>query len=341
MSFDPNAAAASDSGIYGLPHGAAEAKVHVLPVPFDATTSYRDGTRHGPQAVLEASRQVDLFDLRNGKFYERGIFMLPIPQQILTLSDETRAFAEPVLDAGGVDANEPDLVAAAKAVNDRCANLNDIVYNQAKTILAQDKLLVTLGGDHATPFGSIRAVAERFPGVGILHLDAHADLRHQYEGFVWSHASIMDNVILRLPNVAKLVQVGIRDFCEQEYEAIRGSKNRIVTHFDQDVQDKLARGVTFESIVDSIVAELPTHVYLSWDIDGLDPALCPTTGTPVPGGLSFHQAICLLEGLIRARKRIVGLDLCEVAPGANSEWDANVAARLLYKMIGYSLRTQG
>lgn len=339
MSFDPNAAATADSGIYGLPHTAEQAKVHILPVPFDATTSYRDGTRHGPAALLEASKQVDLFDLRNGKFYEQGIHMLPIPASILALSEETRTFAQPVIDAGGVDPDQPELVAAAKATNERCAQLNDMVYNQARSIVAADKLLAVVGGDHAVPFGAIRAVAERYPGVGILHLDAHADLRREYEGFVWSHASIMDNVMRRLPNVGKLVQVGIRDFCEQEFDDIRGSQGRIVTHFDQDMNDKLARGIPYEKIVDEIVSALPQHVYLSWDIDGLDPALCPSTGTPVPGGLSFHQAVGLLEGIVRARKRIVGLDLVEVAPSADSEWDANVAARLLYKMIGYALRT--
>lgn len=336
--FDPNAAAGADSGIYGLPHTASEAFVHVLPVPFDATTSYRDGTRHGPAALLEASKQVDLFDLRNGKFYERGIFMQPVSETILALSEETRRFAQPVIDAGGVDESDAALVKAAAETNQRCSRLNDWVYDEAKKILDAGKFLVTVGGDHAVPFGSIRAVAERYPGVGVLHLDAHADLRREYEGFAWSHASIMDNVMRHIPKVGKLVQVGIRDFCEQEYELVRGSNGRIVTHFDLDVQEKLSRGTAYEAIVDEIVAGLPAHVYLSWDIDGLDPTLCPNTGTPVPGGLSFAQAVLLLEGLVRAKKRIVGLDLCEVAPGADSEWDANVGARLLYKMIGAALR---
>jgi agmatinase len=214
--------------------------------------------------------------------------------------------------------------------------VNDWVYEKTTTLLAAGKMPVTLGGDHSVPFGAMRAYAEKYPGLGILHLDAHADLREAYEGFTWSHASIFHNVMTKIDGVARLVQVGVRDLGAAEWRMIEASEGRIVTFFDPDLAAQKETGKPWAALADHIVSHLPETVYLSWDIDGLDPTLCPSTGTPVPGGLSWNEAIGLLRALVRARKRIVGLDLCEVAPG-ESEWDANVGARLLYKMIGFAL----
>jgi agmatinase len=226
-----------------------------------------------------------------------------------------------------------------KRVNEYGDAVNEWVYATAKSLLDAGKMAVTLGGDHSVPFGAIRAYAERYPGLGILHLDAHADLRDAYEGYTWSHASIFHNVMTKIGGVARLVQVGVRDLGAAESRMIETSQGRIVTFFDPDLAARKEQGTAWSAIADEIVAALPQTVYLSWDIDGLDPTLCPSTGTPVPGGLSWNEAIGLLRAIVRAKKRIVGLDLCEVAPG-ETEWDANVGARLLYKMIGFALLTQ-
>jgi agmatinase len=335
--FDPDAAASGESGMYGLPYTAAEARVVVIPVPYEATTSYGGGTSGGPAAVYEASKQVDLHDHETGRPYAAGIAMLDLPKKIVRWNREAKALAAPVIAQGG--ANDRKTRAAVAKVNAISESVNDWVYAETQSLLAAEKMPVVLGGDHAVPFGAIRAYAERYPGLGILHLDAHADLRDAYEGFTWSHASIFHNVMTRLPNVARLVQVGVRDLGESENRMIADSNGRIVTFFDSDVAARKDDGTPFARIADEIVAALPQDVYLSWDIDGLDPTLCPGTGTPVPGGLSWNEAIALLRAVRRAGKRIVGLDLCEVAPG-ESEWDANVGARLLYKMIGFALLTQ-
>jgi agmatinase len=327
--FDPDAAAGAGSGIYGLPFTAEESHVVVVPVPFEATTSYGGGTSGGPAAVFEASKQVDLFDHETGRPYEAGIAMLPIPKKIARWNAEGKKIAA---------AGRKKRAAAAK-VNDLSARMNDWVYAQTDALLDAGKMAVILGGDHSVPFGAIRAYAERHPGLGILHVDAHADLRDAYEGFTWSHASIFHNVMTRIDGVAKLVQAGVRDLGVAESEMITRSKGRIVTFFDSDVASRKERGEPFAAIADEIVAALPNDIYLSWDIDGLDPTLCPGTGTPVPGGLSWNEAIGLLRAIRRSGKRIVGLDLCEVSPG-ETEWDANVGARLLYKMIGFALLTQ-
>src|SRR4051812_17527202 len=329
--FDPNAPALPDSGIFGLNTPVAAARVVLIPVPFEATTSYGGGTANGPRAIFEASKQVDLFDLDTGKPYEVGIAMLDEPAEVRRWNDVAKALAAPIIAAAAVG----DHSVALKGVNERCEKMNEWVYQTTKKLLAQGKTAGLLGGDHSTPFGCIRAHGEKYPGMGVLHLDAHADLRDAYEGFTWSHASIMFNVAKKLPQVGKLVQVGIRDFGEAEYQLIQDSDGRIETFFDANLSRSKLDGMAWSELVDNMVNVLPQQVYLSWDIDGLDPTLCPNTGTPVPGGLSFHEVLALLEGLARSGKKIVGFDLNEVSPG-DTEWDGNVAARLLYKMIGWT-----
>ena len=340
--FDPGAAASADSGIFGLPHGAAEAKVIVVPVPFAATTSYGGGAEKGPEAVLRASRQVDLFDRETGRAYEAGIHMLAVPADIVAWNDEGRALAERVIAAGGDVDGDAELGRALARVNELSAKVNDSVHATVKEQLARKKLVALVGGDHATPFGAILAHAESFPGLGILHVDAHADLRDAYEGFTYSHASVMFNVMTRIPQVSRLVQVGIRDFSEAEATMGERSGGRIVTHYDADLSAKANDGEPWSKQIARIVGDLPKQVYVSFDIDGLDPTLCPHTGTPVPGGLSFNQASSLVGAVARSGRTIVGVDVNEIVPGPEGdEWDGNVGARILYKLIGWMLVSQG
>jgi agmatinase len=335
--FDPDAASLSGSGIYGLPFTADDARVVIIPVPYEATTSYGGGTSKAPAAVFEASKQVDLFDRETGRPYEAGIAMLDIPKEIVRWNEKASRIAASVIKKGG--AVDRATRKAAAEVNEISEAVNDWVYEKTRALLVAGKMPVVLGGDHSVPFGAILAYAETHPNLGILHLDAHADLRAAYEGFTWSHASIFHNVITRVGGVDKLVQVGVRDLSNAESAMIEASEGRIVTFFDSDLAARKEEGSTWAEIADGIAGALPMDVYLSWDIDGLDPTLCPSTGTPVPGGLSWNEAIGLLRALRRAGKRIVGLDLCEVSPG-QTEWDANVGARLLYKMIGFALRKE-
>lgn len=341
MDFDPSAPALPGSGIFGLPHGEAEARVVVVPVPFEATTSYGGGAARGPQAILEASRQVDLFDVETGRPYEAGIHMLPVPEAIVALDARARADAAPVIEAGGVEDGRPELAAAAARVNAASAEVNAWVEREVSRLLAAEKLVGVVGGDHSVAYGSIAAHARAFPGLGVLHLDAHADLRLAFEGFEHSHASVLYNVMERAAGVARLVQVGVRDVSEEEVAYAESSGGRVVTHHDALLAAARFEGETWAAQVRRIVDALPGDVYLTFDIDGLDPALCPHTGTPVPGGLSFQEACALVAGVVRSGRRIVGFDLVEVAPGAAGDsWDGNVGARLLYKMIGWALRSR-
>jgi agmatinase len=335
--FDPNAPA-NAGGIFGLLDLPQDSRVVLLPVPWEATVSYGSGTAEGPSAILRASRQVDLLDRDTGKPYESGIAMLPISETVRAWSDEAKALAATVIENGGAQ-GDPQLAMNLDRVNDLGRLLNGWVANETRAWLQCDKIVGIVGGDHSVPLGAIAAIADQYPGLGILHIDAHADLRVAYEGFTFSHASIMDNVIREVPTVSKLVQVGVRDYCEQEDEAIRGSAGRIRTFFESDVRRELLDAGSWRRVCNRIVAELPETNYISFDIDGLDPALCPNTGTPVPGGLSFAEMVVLLRTLVDSGRTIVGFDLVETAPDPTraTEWDGNVAARVLYKLIGFAL----
>ena len=342
--FDPDAAATGD-GLFGLSTSADDARIVVIPVPFDATTSYRPGTAAGPAAVLEASKQVDLEDLQYGAIWKAGIAMLPISREIAALSKKARAAAEPIIKAGGaVEGNRAHAKALA-AVNDASEAVHGFVAGETARILDRGAIPALLGGDHASPFGLIAELAERHPGMGILQIDAHADLRAEFEGFRWSHASIFHNVMTKLPKVARLVQVGIRDFGSRERAFVAQSKGRVRCFYDQDLRDRQfaggARG-SWSAVAKDIVKALPKDVYISFDIDGLTSEHCPHTGTPVPGGLGFAEVAHLLATLAKSGRRVVGFDLCEVSPGApGDEWDANVGARVLYKLLGCTAKSRG
>ena len=339
-SFDPDAAAAGP-GLFGLQSTPEDAGLVVIPVPFDATTSYRAGTARGPAAIVEASRQVDLLDREYGPTWQAGIAMLPIPARLAALSRSARRAALPILEAGGAESGNKAHARALATVNAAGETVNAWVRKQAAAALDRGAMAAVLGGDHASPFGLIAELAARHPGIGILHVDAHADLREAYEGFAWSHASIFHNVMTRLPAVKKLVQVGIRDFGSREAAMIESSKSRIETFFEADARRQLLSGTSWDALCRRIVGRLPERVYVSFDIDGLSPELCPHTGTPVPGGLSFAECCHLLRVLAESGKQVVGFDLCEVAPGPRGdEWDANVGARVLYKLMGCAVASQ-
>lgn len=334
MTFDPDAAAKPGSGIFGLSTTRDDAKVVLILVPFDATTSYARGTAKGPDAILRASAQVDLYDLRFGRVYETGFFMEKPNPAIRRLSASAGVIARRLIARGGADLSRPADRAAAAKVDRACEQVNAIVERSVQRVLDEGKLPALVGGEHAVSLGALNALARRYGEFGILQVDAHMDLRQAFEGFTYSHASIMHNALTRLPQIVKLVQVGIRDFGERELQFASAQAPRVATHYDEHWAERLMEGTRFSDLCRMALEPLPQHVYLSFDIDGLDPALCPHTGTPVPGGLSFHQASLLIDALRTSGRRVIGFDLVEVAPGRPSdpEWDANVGARLLYKL---------
>ncbi|MDR2937700.1 MAG: agmatinase family protein [Prevotellaceae bacterium] len=341
MNFNPNSIGIPNGSYFALPQ-ASNAALTLIPVPWDVTTSYRAGTAGGPQAILDASAQVDLFDLENGEAWKNGIGTLPESDKIRKLGQSARKDAEAVIALleEGEEEDSAKLKPYLLRVNNASRELNDWVYKQAKNQLHDAKLVGLVGGDHSVPLGLVKALSEVHSDFGLLHIDAHADLRQAYEGFEFSHASIMYNTLQHVPQVSALVQVGIRDLCTDEAE-LAAANERVHQFNDYALNAALLNGKTWAQLCGEILAKLPQKVYISFDIDGLSPDLCPNTGTPVPGGLSFHQACFLINELVKLGKTIIGFDLCEVSPAADgSEWDATVGARVLYKLCGYCIRSQ-
>lgn len=325
--------------IYGLDSTESKSKVVYLPVPWDATTSYGKGAHLGPQAIRKASIQQDLYDREVERPDAPGLFMREISSEILEKNKKARKAAEKVMSEfhQGKTASK-DLA----SVNDLSHSLNQWVYEQTRSLLSQDKIVGVVGGDHSVPLGAFQAAGEKYSEFGILHFDAHLDLRNAYMGFHSSHASIMHNALTHVSSLKKLVQVGIRDFCEEELDFARSQKDRVSIFFDADLSKRKFQGEPWKKISQEIISPLPEKVWISFDIDGLDPKLCPHTGTPVPGGLEFQEAVYLFRELVESGRQIIGFDLVEVAPGPdpNDEWDANVGMRMLYKLSAWALASQ-
>lgn len=330
-SYNPSGVGSSDS-LYGLPFNFEESKVIILPVPWDVTVSYGYGTHEAPERILEASAQVDLYDFDNPDAWESGIYMLDISEEIKASSHMNRAKASEIIkyqEKGGNVLENAVLKQNLQEVNEASAEMNKWVFEQCTAIINRDKIVGLLGGDHSTPLGYLTALANKYENFGILQIDAHADLRNAYEGFTYSHASIMYNALNEIKNISKLIQVGVRDICHEEVDFINNSKGRVVAYFDPFLKEQAYLGKHWNSICEHIIKDLPQHVYISYDIDGLDPKLCPGTGTPVAGGLEVEMVNYLIGKVKESGRKIIGFDLVEVG---TSEWDANVGARVLYKL---------
>jgi len=332
--FDPNSVGNPSNNIFGLPFTEEEAVLVILPVPWEVTVSYKAGTARAPENMCKASVQVDLIDadIKNG--WKKGFYMRDVDRKILLKSDYLRKEAELFINyisrGENVEANK-FMTKTLKEVNAGSNFLNNWVYEQTKELLEKNKLVGLLGGDHSTPLGYFKAIAEKYGEFGIIQIDAHCDLREAFENFTYSHASIMYNALTEIPQLVKLVQVGVRDYSESECEYIINSNKRVITYFDKDIKERMFEGDTWKKITDEIVKHLPDNVFISFDIDGLDPKLCPNTGTPVQGGFETEQVFYLFKKILQSGRKLVGFDLNEVGI-SNNEWDENVGARVLFKL---------
>ncbi len=317
----------ADAGLFGATIPQDAAAINIIGVPWDVTTSFAPGTHAACEALRFASHQLDLEDAFFGKVYRTGISYEILPE-VLDWNKKLRVKAERAISAleSGRVADPSDL----GAVNEASDQLNELVYRKVQKVLRSGKKIGILGGDHSVPFGCLKALGEQH-NFGVLHIDAHHDLRKAYEGFHHSHASIFYNVLNEVPAVEKLVSVAIRDFSHEEKSYAAEQKSRIRTFYDEELVSHKMHGRTWDDQAAEIIAALPSKVYVSIDIDGLDQVYCPNTGTPVPGGLTFHEACYLIQRLAKSGKDVVGFDLVEV--GAEP-WDVNVGARLLYKLCG-------
>jgi agmatinase len=272
------------------------ARVVVVPVPFDGTTCYRPGTREGPQAIIDASRNLELYDpeLRRSP-YHVGIHTLR----------------------------------AVEIVQGNAAGMVERVEQVTTALLEREKFVVTLGGDHLTSIGVVRAFAKRYPAMSILQIDAHADLREEYEGSALSSATIMRRALDVCPRTA---QVGIRSLSEPEARLVE--ERRLPMWLASEIHRQTLQGK--RKWIEEVVAQLADDVYVTIDIDAFDPSLVPGTGTPEPGGLGWYDVVDLLAA-VTERKRVVGFDVVELSPLVEGHVSPVVAAKLVYKLIGMAV----
>lgn len=269
------------------------ARVLILPVSYEGTVSYGTGTGAGAMAIVDASRNMELYEEEtDAEVYKVGI--------------HTLAEFEP--------RSTPDVMMAD-------------LYEHSSKLLESDKFLCMIGGEHSVSAPIIKAHHEKYENLSVLQIDAHADLRDSYDGTEHSHASIMARVVkdLKIPSV----QVGIRSISGDEARALKeGLPTKIF--WARDIVGKT-------DWIDDAVNSLTENVYLTIDIDGLDPSLVPTTGTPEPGGLGWYETLTLIRKLAE-KKRVVGMDLVEYSYNEGYDSPAFLCAKLIYKSLAYIFR---
>jgi agmatinase len=326
--YDPNGIGKNNGNFLGLPEVDRPA-VEFLAVPFAVTVSYGGGTQDGPENVLIASTQLDASLPGLERPWELGFAWKTVGGDWRGKHAEARHYAELImeyLEAG--EALSAEQLDRQKMIEELGESVRQSVAGEVTRCFDEGSFPVLVGGEHAVSLGCYDAAAKK-GDFGILQLDAHMDLREAYEGFKYSHASVMYNAIKEIPRLQTLVQVGIRDWCPAEAELVERSEGRIQVWYDHEMQAQALAGEAFAKTIQPILAALPQRVWISFDIDGLDPSLCAHTGTPVPGGLSFAQALHLCLAVLDSGREIIGLDMVEVA-GQPHEFEGAVAARLMY-----------
>lgn len=327
VDFDPSNVGVHNGNFFGFPYTIEESEIVFIAIPWDVTVSFRSGTHLAPKAILAASTQLDFFDFEINHAWKKKMATAPYSDELELYNNDVRAYSEKIIKS--LEAGEPleNLQQDISIVNKACDSLNKLVYRKTKALLDQNKRIGLVGGDHSVPLGYLQALSEKYEQFGILHIDAHADLREGYEGFDFSHASIMNHA-LKLNAVSKLVQVAIRDvsYVEMEYAT---SDARVVQFHDHLLKKNMFEGTSWKDQCSEIISTLPHHVYISMDIDGMSPECCPSTGTPVPGGLSFNQVVYLVQKLRASGRKIIGFDMCECG---EDEYDAIIGAQLLFKL---------
>jgi agmatinase len=267
-----------------------QARVVILPVPYDSTSEWRSGSRYGPQAIVDASQYLELYDLElDREIYKVGICTLPE--------------VEPVL------GSPQDMI--------------DRIYQISKGLIQKGKFIVLLGGEHSLSLGAARAFKEAFPKLSVLQLDAHADLRDQYLGTKYGQACVMRRIF----ELCSVCQVGVRSLSWEEKQFL--TQNRLTPLYMRDLASNTAS-------LGQVVNSLSDDVYITIDVDVLDPSIMPGVGTPEPDGMSWRQVWDVLKS-VALRKRVVGFDVMEFCPAEGPASCAFLLAKLAYRLIGYAV----
>ncbi|MBQ2365284.1 MAG: arginase family protein [Alistipes sp.] len=339
--FNPNGVIPDNGNYFGFPVEPNDAALVLLSAPWDATTSMRVGSSYAPDAIIEASRRIDLYDPVSPDSWRKGVATAPIDYTIQDLSLNLHSDAERVMklhDELGMSVLENIIYTRSlRRVNEGMAEMNKNIYAQSAEWVNKGKIVGLVGGDQSTSYGLVKAIGQKYGEFGMLHIDSKVNLRDKFCGFDFSYASIMHDLLRDVEQIKSLVSVGVREFSPIEWQ--RAQENERVKLFTgQQIWSSHFEGVNWSTICNQIIAELPEKVYIALDIDGLTMDCSPHTGTIISGGLRFPEVVYLLDKLVNSGRQIVGFDLSGVVPCHNDKVDALVAARLLFKMCGISLK---
>ncbi len=335
--FDPSGVGNITNNIFGLPFEVSESKLVFIPVPWDVTVTNSAGTSKGPLNIFQNSFQIDLYDPLVPNAWKQGMAMERIDPVTSTRNDEVRKKAERViryLESGASIEDNNQIQHLIEHVNQTCESLMLDIEKKCLQYIENDQIPFIVGGDHSVSLGLIRALARK-ESFGILQIDAHADMRIAYQGFEYSHASIMHHA-LNTEDVSQIVQVGIRELCSEEVQVISRNHKTVKTFFDHDLHQRMYEGEVWSDICHDIIDMLPDNIYVTFDVDGMEPAWCPGTGTPVPGGLSYNHVMHLLATAFNAGKRFIGADLVETGP---TQLDGIISTRILYRLAGMMIKS--
>jgi agmatinase len=345
-SFNPESVGQKgEDYLFGMPP-AEHPAVQVFGLPWDLSSSFRRGSAKSPKAIQELSDQIDLYDPNFPGAWKAGFALKhlddhdfwPDQNQIHSLRDKLSAHREQL--EGGGAGNEK----TQQEINQITHQIHLRLKDLTTSCLEADQIPAILGGDHSCPLGAYQAALGKYPDLAIIQIDAHADLRPAYEGLEHSHASIMHNALES--GLSQLKIVGLREASPAELKRCKEDE-RISSLEDYEIANALSEGKTWAEIIHPLINNLPEHIWISLDIDGLDVSLSQHTGTPVPGGLSWHQLQYLFSQLA-ARHKIIGFDLCEIraldldlqSEGKVESWDAILGARLLFRLCSLAYGSQ-
>ncbi len=335
--FDPSGVGNTSNNIFGLPFEVSESKLVFIPVPWDVTVTNHAGTSKGPMSIFQNSFQIDLYDPLVPNAWKEGIAMEAIDPVTASRNTEVRKKSERViryLESGADLEDNQQIMHLTEHVNQTCDSLMLEIEKKCLQYIENGQIPFIVGGDHSVSLGLIRALALQ-ESFGILQIDAHADMRVAYQGFEHSHASIMHHA-LNTEGVSQIVQVGIRELCNEEIQTISMNHKTVKTFFDHDLHQRMYEGEVWGEICHDIIDKLPDNIYVTFDVDGLEPACCPGTGTPVPGGLSYNHVMHLLGTAFNAGKRFIGADLVETGP---TKLDGIISSRILYRLAGMMIKS--
>ena len=302
MSYNPNSTSVESNGIFGLPHSVDEAKVVLMPVPWEATVTYKTGTSLGPHLIRQYSHQLDIYHPDFPDLWHAGIAEISEDEKLRQLNQRTQRLAQKVIEGIEKGEDERQYSQIIDQVNTNCQLMVDTVKHQVEEPVRNNKIVGLIGGDHSISLGLIQTLHKQYPKFTVLQIDAHLDLRVAYQSFTYSHASIMTNVLNLCPGI-QIIPVGARDMSPDE-RLIADQSKRLIPFYQSDIQEKLANGIHWQSICDEIVDQSDSHVYVTLDMDGCDIGTSVGTGTPVPGGCSVNHIYCLLKTISLTKKII-------------------------------------